>query len=658
MSKFLRKYKQWILVVGGCLLMVAWLFPQALQQFGSMGFSSTMARYNGGKLTGKDYVDAQQELRALTEVTPLLPMALGLSDGRSLSPNAVEHWMLLVKEAEEGGWIGGPGDGQALLEEIAPAVHQRQTMFGARGLTLEQVKAQLEQSRIRAMAGHTEKWADTMLARAAGVLRMVSSTRSLGIGLSGQESALFAWELFDAAVADLVLVPASAVASEITPADDAQIAAHFEKYKSTRPGTGEFGIGYLRDPAVKVEWITLARQAVIDSMTADPIEVNKFWRQNKAQFPGEFSAVKAAVETEFKRQAGEKVLEKAREAITRQTLKSSAGVETDGRYKKLPADWATRMPTLESYAEAARAALDIPGAAGMVIANPSDGRFRSMAELRELTGIGTSGGRLGDSQYVVFPQAATEVREMHASPTLHATQVGVLFGPLLDPMGSNEYYFRVTQARPESAPDSLAEVLDKVKTDIADLAGYEVLKSQADAYKQRLAAKGIADIITITGVRTALDAVVRREFISEGDQNTPVSLREVDTKELRDAVMNLAQQWDPKADVAALPASDRAVAAPVPASKSLVLGLIKARRPLTQEKLVSSESQVQGYARQRVLGGSRDIDPFSFEAVSARMGYKPTRAHEAENAPKPATATTPASNPASTPAPASASTTR
>jgi hypothetical protein len=645
MSKFLRKYKQWILVVGGCLLMVAWLFPQALQQLnGAGGFSSTVARYEGGKLTGADFHEAQQELRALTEITPLLPMALGLSNGRSLNNNAAEHWLLLTREAEKGGWIGGPSDGKALLEEMAPAMQQRLQMSGQQGVDLQAVRTQLEQARLRSMAGHTEKWADTVLARAAGIMRMVSASRSLGISFSEKESALFAWELYDAAVTDLVLVPASSVSSEVTPPDDARIAAHFEKYKSVRPGTGDMGIGYLRQAAVKVEWLSIARQAVIDAMPADPVEVNKFWRQNKARFGENYTDVKAAVESELKRQQGEKLLEKARDAVARQVLKSSSGVESEGKYKKLPADWATKMPSLESLAEAARAALDLPGSAGMVIANPTDHRFRTMGELTELPGIGSAGGRVGDAQFVQFSQAATEVREL-GKQSLPGTQVGVLYGPISDAMGSNDYYFRVLEARPESAPDSLTEVLDKVKADIADMDGFEILKKQADAYKERLAAKGIGDVLTIPGVRSALDAVVRREYTTGSDPNQPLSLREVDTKSVRDAVMSLVENWDPKADVAAKPASERVVAVAEPASKSLVLGLVKARRPLTTEKLAASENEVFGYARQRILGGSRGIDPFTFEAVSARMKYVPVRAKTEESESKPA-GSTPASEPA------------
>lgn len=633
MSKFLRKHKHWILVVGGCLLMVAWLFPQAMHQFGSVGLTSTIAHYKGGRLTGKDYQDAQQELKSLSEISPLLLMALGLYDGRGLTSSAVDHWLLLSKEAEMGGWVGGAADGVAMLDDLAvqvQAFQARQGVFGSKPPELSAVRQQLELGRHRAMAGHTEKWADHLLAKAAGTVRMMGAARSLGISFSGKESAFFAWELFDAAVADLVLVPASAVASELTPPDDARIAAHFEKYKEVRPGTGEMGIGYLREPAVKVEWITVARQAVIDSMPADAIDVNKYWRQNKAQFGENYSEVKAAVETEFKRQHGEKLLEKAREAVARQVLKASAGVETHGKYKKLPEDWASKMPTMESLAEAARTALDLPAAAGMVIANPTDHRYRTMAELRELPGIGTATGRINDAQFISFAQAAVEVREL-GSDSLHATQVGVLYGPVRDALAQNDYYFRVLEARPASAPDSVADVIDKVKSDIADMDGYEVLKQQADAYRQRLAAKGVGDMTAIPGVRTALDAVVRREYMTGSSPNQQVSIREADTPEVREAVMTVAEKWDPKADVSAIPTMDRTVAVPVPSARALVLGLAKARRPLTVEKLAESDNQVVGYARQRVLGAASGVDPYSFEAVKARMQFEPVRKSGGEN---------------------------
>lgn len=36
MLKFLRKYQAWIMAVGGSLLMIAFLLPQAIQRFGNM----------------------------------------------------------------------------------------------------------------------------------------------------------------------------------------------------------------------------------------------------------------------------------------------------------------------------------------------------------------------------------------------------------------------------------------------------------------------------------------------------------------------------------------------------------------------------------------------------------------------------------------------
>lgn len=628
MSKFLRKYKQWILVVGMSLLMVAWLFPQALQQFGSMGMSTTIARFDGGRITVKSHQDAQQELRALGEVSPMLVMALGLSDGRSLSTNAAEHWMLLSYEAKKGGWIGGVEDGASMLDEIAASLARRQQMFGQGG-DVAQARAMLENGRQRAVAGTGQQTVDRALSAASGVLRMMQAARSLGLGVSAKESTLFAWELFDAAVVDLLVVPASSVAGELKQPDEARIAAHWAEFKDKRPGETELGIGYKRQPAVKVEWLTVARSAVVNAMPADAIEVNKFWRANRARFGENFSEARAGVEQAYKAQQAEAVLDKAREAINRAILKVSAGVENDGRYKKLPADWKDKMPSMEALAQAARDAMGIEGASGMVFASPSDGTFRTALDLRALVGIGNSMGRVGDVPNIAFAEASINVREMGVESLVH-TQTGVLYGPLSDPMGSSEYYFRVLEARPESAPDSSAEVIEQVKGDIATKEGFELLKSRVDEYKARLAEKGVAGMLDVPSVRTALDTVVRRESMDADKPGETFPLQEANTPKVREAVMALVEGWDPKADVAAMPAAQRVVAVAEPAAKGLVLAMVKARRPLTTERLTESDAQIVSYARNRILEPSFNEDSFTFRRLEARLNYKSYFAGESE----------------------------
>ncbi len=656
MSKLLRKYKMWILAVGGSLLMIAWLFPQAMQQFGGVSLSSTVARYDGGKFTGQDFQDAQAEVRALTEI-PLMAAALGLTEGNSLRPDAVEYWMLLTTEAKRGGFVGGAEDGRALLDDVAEQFFNRQQMFGQQG-DLASIRQRFDDSRRVAGAGRPEKWIDTVLAKAAGAMRMMSVGRTLGASISAKESQLFAWELYDAAVADLLLVPASAVSEELTPPDEARLAAHFERYKNTRPGdtsnNNPMGIGYKRPPAVRVEWVTVARQTIIDSMPADPVEVNKYWRQNRDKFGPEFASVKTAVEAEYKRVQGEKRLEAVRNAMDRQKLKLLGPLEPDGRYKKVPADWAKKAPSLDVLLEPARAALDLPTAAGLIFHTPADSIFRAQNDLRQLPGIGMATGRMGDAPFVTFAQAASEVRELGGGPALHGAQVGLLYGPLTDAMQQNEFYFRVVEARPEGAPDSMAEVMDAMKADLTALDGFELLKSRAEAYRERLAAKGAGDLLSISGVRSSLDAVVRREYISADNPSQTFSLREADIPQVRAAIMDRVTDWDPKADVAALPATDRAVVVAEPSVRGLVLALIKARRPLTSEKLDASLNEVSGYAFQKLTGPSRGVDPYSFESLKARLKFRPLGAEEpapkAEPAPvEPGAPTTPATAPATAP---------
>lgn len=621
MSKFLHKYKQWILVIGLGLLMVAWLFPQAMQQFGKAGPSATFARFDGGTFTARDFQTAEQELRALNDVSFMIPATLGLSDRRGFVSRAQEHWLLLVHEASAAGLVGGKGDGRALLDKLAIQVSQPQ--FGGSG-DPKNAKDMLEKSRARAAATFTPDVVDTALAKAVGVSRLLASTRSLGTLVSAKEAEYFGWQRLDTALADVVLVPASAVAGELTAPDEARIQAHFEKYKATNPDLDPMSIGYLRPSAVQVEWISISRQAVIESMTADAVEVNKFWRQNKASFGGgdDFAAVRKDVETEFKRQAGEKVLEKARDAINRTVLRSMSGIETSGQYRVLPADWASKMPAMGQLAAAARGALGLENAAGMVIVTPADGVFRSRMDLNGLPGIGTASGRVGEVPSLQFAQAAADVKELGVD-NISGTQVGVVYGPLKDSLGQNEYYFRVTAARREGAPESSADLVDRIKSDIALLDGFDLVKSRIDTYKAQFAEKGAAGMLSIPGVRMSADKLlITRDMVTSSNPSVPMSPAEADTESLRDAVMNVASAWDPKADVAAIPAVDRTVGVADVAARGVLLAQITGRRPLNLEMLAENEGLVVNSAMSEVMRAAMNENPLSFENLSKRLNYR------------------------------------
>src|SRR5690606_3624297 len=66
----------------------------------------------------------------------------------------------------------------------------------------------------------------------------------------------------DAATVDLLVVGPDQAMASIPEPSDAALQDHFEKYKTTRPSEGEFGIGYLLPDRVKIAWMTIDRTAI------------------------------------------------------------------------------------------------------------------------------------------------------------------------------------------------------------------------------------------------------------------------------------------------------------------------------------------------------------------------------------------------------------
>ena len=115
MLKWLRKYNTYILVVGGCLLMVAFLLGQSLQDLTQRGIlGGKVMRVNGQKITVEKYQEIGREYHALGELLGG-PQMIALAGGG----DNVDHWLLLVREAQEGGYIGGPESGNTFIPTIA-----------------------------------------------------------------------------------------------------------------------------------------------------------------------------------------------------------------------------------------------------------------------------------------------------------------------------------------------------------------------------------------------------------------------------------------------------------------------------------------------------------------------------------------------------------
>ncbi|MHC5003876.1 MAG: hypothetical protein ACYTJ0_12210, partial [Planctomycetota bacterium] len=96
MFKFLRKYNKWILAVGGTLLMIVFLIPQAFTSLsrGAGTLKATLATVGpdgGEEVTFAEFSQIQQEVTVMRDVG-LQVVQLG----RIQDPC---HWYLLTREA-------------------------------------------------------------------------------------------------------------------------------------------------------------------------------------------------------------------------------------------------------------------------------------------------------------------------------------------------------------------------------------------------------------------------------------------------------------------------------------------------------------------------------------------------------------------------------
>lgn len=137
MLKFLRRYQKWMLVVFCSGLMVAFVVPQALQQFSPRPGKRTIATiYDGEKITLNELRGAQADLEYLSSwgrsseqgVSPftialstLIPEADGEAE-RALA------WLLMLKAAEKEGILISGNEAYSLLTALFPDIEDEDTL--------------------------------------------------------------------------------------------------------------------------------------------------------------------------------------------------------------------------------------------------------------------------------------------------------------------------------------------------------------------------------------------------------------------------------------------------------------------------------------------------------------------------------------------------
>lgn len=667
MLRFLRRYNKWILVIGGILLMIAFTAPQAIKSISGnpLKRKAAVMHVSGRtvKVTEEQLLRSAKELAALDRFAPgLIPAMLGIESNANR-----EHWFLLSRAARRGGFVAGQGDGETWIPEIAQAIVQigYYRQYGSSAGIMMQIQAKQVQQQTDMIQttletnfhnpniwqGLTEEQFGQALSTARGISRMIDAYRR-ATRFSDRRAVEQAKRTLDTVVADYVFIPAQRFAGEIPDPDPAQLEAHFQQFKNTRPDEGEFGIGYLLPPRVKISWLTLDRSAIRSAIRLDAIEVDKFVRRNRDRYPPDGKDNEQRARDEITDLVLDEVLLEADRAIRTEVMKATRHLEqTEDGLIALPDDWAQRRPRFDAIADVVVAhvqasmrgdrRLDDPDR-GVLIPRPRvevrEAGWLTRDEVSALPGIGPGRIRLGSISYP-FASAAFMPLGSGADNPLRV-QIGLPFTsqPVTDGSG-NRYYFTVLAAVDESPPASLEEIHDRAVRDYKALQAYQALTDRADDYAEVAKGGGLTALVDSLNAESpeeqgSADAVDRPQVsVVKGARITRLIIQPADplvnAEPLLDGVVEAAMRLDPTVDPAQLDEAERVVALPAPVHLGLAVFRIDRIEPLTRERLRLFADRVVGQASagefSDAIASSGKANPFSFENLKKRFEFSTVR---------------------------------
>ncbi|MBL9120174.1 MAG: hypothetical protein JNL80_09705 [Phycisphaerae bacterium] len=482
MLRHLRTHNRTIMAVGGTLLLVSWALGGALSSLSSNAASRGAGWATVGasskKLTADDLASIQEEMAVIEALGDPLLNQIGASDDPS-------HWYLLSREATDAGLVGGLGDGRLRAEEIAMAINVQNKTQGS---TQPDIDGTFVVRAIMSKSRASERGILNTLSKVNGVHRLNELYSSMP-RFSDSRLRVAASKALSSVACDVVALDARTLAlPEIPEPSETELQAQLAKYGEKKPNEGEFGFGYRLPDRVKVEWIEIpianVRAAIEGSNALDSITLKKRFAENPAKFGVTDASLDALAlfpvyeSTVRQRVLDELVAERMNE-ITKfasdQLALAQRGLPKDGGFFRLPEDWSTRKPNLQTLCDQ----IGEQFAIAAPFYGSTGGQWNSSADLKTLREIGTASTTKFGANALTFTQLIERTKELGQGSDTTPIQKDVV-GPPLTATSKSVFFFRVTDVDPSRAPTSAAEAGDTLKRDVIAEDRYAALK-QAEA---------------------------------------------------------------------------------------------------------------------------------------------------------------------------------
>jgi|GEM_PF-2230643 len=641
MFKFFRQYNKIILVVGGVILMIAFLVPQAAQMFAPTGANSKAGFVNGEPVRQGDLMQAANEIRLLEA----LPLSAGMVTDDEVA------WALLQADAADMGLWASEAEINAALgslgidqERMAELAQRFQTTPASIRHVVRRFLIAEDYRRLVDGVAYTDPGEASPSAglrrvqRVYSGLQQVSGNREMyrrflapQIAMQSNGAFRVSTPLLRRTVRDnasslagrlVVLRPDPA--SVPTPTTE-RLNEVFHTYRDNLPGEGEpFPFGYRYPDRVRGRYLAVSGDAIRDAVDVPYLDVKTYYLENAAEFADEQGNTPERPTAEVRRRITERLTDRGVQALgdrvqaflAGQVAESVRGIEERLGYYTLPDN---HQPIdLEALAALVKERFDVDA----TVAGDGDA-WTPVAELSNAPGIGRaavdSEGRIGFAAYV------SQVRELADDPEdvtrSLRTQVGLPGRPLRGADGG-VYLHLLTGVDPSHPPADLAQVRDRVERDARAIAAYEALAAETEALRADAVERGVDAVARDRGA-TAVDVPGFQRVA--GLDGAPPVLPEVGASvDFVEAAFAVVEGLDAAENLQDLPAERRTFALALrDAGGRPGVALFRAQsyEPLTDDAYAR---EVEGFAPIGVSLLLREADddlPVSPEAIAKRTGF-------------------------------------
>ncbi|MFA9477737.1 hypothetical protein ACERK3_05445 [Phycisphaerales bacterium AB-hyl4] len=654
MLKFFRKYNKFILAFGAAFLMIAFLIEPTLSIFMRGPEDQPVGRVEGQRLTEGDRQSAAVELDVLERVHPVVGML-----ARDLAENDPLKWLLMKHDARRLGLTASDAEVQNLLEtfglyedELRQASARMGTSTGfvqqslRSWLTLEQYRDlilgrthvnPLERLQAMAFAMQAQELGDwqlmmqveQMLADAFGHHRLSEPLirhmlRDLQTTVSGE----------------VAIVDARRYLDETDEPTDEEMQSLFEQYRDVPPGQGEpYGFGYRIPPRVKLEYLAIPIDRVREQVEIDEVDMLSYYEENEDEFRNDaedieagepeiqpYEQVRSRIQQTLRDQQADQLANRIVRAAQAMLVQHARQLQQHAGYRVVPDDY--QPPSLREMADQIEQQFNVRPERYDDFAD----EWVPVHELEALPGIGraTLAGR-DDISFRRYVHSAWELEPADDDPLVGMGLQAMLPSQPLERGDGSRFLFRLTEAQPSHAPESLETVADRVRQDAHLRKAYEqhLLPAMeqwlSDAREQGLESLAEAEGLMLETIRPT----PRRAPDRQGRLSVPDVPGVGRSEALISGMFDIAERVSEGGRMAVSEAdeADRLGVAEVDSRLSMVIYRVDRYQPVTegQYREMVASPRVKSWVSQMMLSGDGDaMASLSNEAVRARVNFVPS----------------------------------